>query len=382
LAYRKVNLYKYVPTNAGWRYLKAAFHSNNRIKPHVVATPQGEVTIKKGQYYLGYGRKWEPVGDDPTEAHRLLLKKRGELQVVASGGTVIQNEQNTVSGTLRAAFDEWLEEIKDGGKHQDTCDAKALVAEEFIRSCKVKLLSAVTRKHCLTYVNAWLKAKGNDDRTRFHKFLHLRQCLVRNKLNEHLTKKDAPKYTTKDPVAFEDDELSLFWTVCQPHKRLLYTLLLCCGLRLQEITTLRWADILWNEGALRIQPRPEWGFIPKRHHCRDIPLQDELLEQLRVRKLLSKSPLVFCTKSGKPVRHLWDDCQVLFKKTKTVPLEKAHPHTFRATFCTTLLRQDVAIPDVMGLMGHKDVASTMRYMAIMRKSELREKMGKVKFAVA
>jgi site-specific recombinase XerD len=63
-------------------------------------------------------------------------------------------------------------------------------------------------------------------------------------------------------------------------------------------------------------------------------------------------------------------------------MEKAHPHTFRATFCTTLLRQGVPIPDVMRLMGHKDVASTMRYMAVLRRSELREKIANVKFAVA
>lgn len=381
MAHRKVQLYKYLLLDSGWRYCRAAFYENNRIKPHVVLTPQGEVTLKDGQYYLGFARKWEPVGNDPGEAHRLLLKKRGELQVVANGGTVVEQQQTKVSGTLRSAFDAWLEEVEDSGKHQDTYDAKALVALEFIKSCKAKLLSAVTRQQCLQYINAWLKKQGNDDRTRFNKYLHLRQFLQWHKLEEHLTRKDAPSYSVKDPLAFEDDELSLFWKVCQPYKRLLYSVLLCCGLRLQEIMTLRWVDIIWNEGVIRIQPRPEWGYVPKKHHCRDIPLQDDLLKELRERKLTSKSPLVFSTKSGRPLKHHWDDCQVLFKKTRTVPLEKAHPHTFRATFCTTLLRQGVPIPDVMRLMGHKDVASTMRYMAVLRTTELREKIARVKFAI-
>jgi integrase len=381
VAHRKVQLYKYLLLDSGWRYCRAAFYENNRIKPHVVLTPHGEVTAKGGQYYLGFARGWEPIGNDPAEAQRLLLKKRGELQVVANGGNVVEHQQTWVSGTLRSAFDAWLEEVKDSGKHQDTQDAKALVADEFGRSCKVKQLSAVTRQHCLQYINAWLKKQGNDDRTRFNKFLHLRQFLHHNRLSDLLTKKDAPSYSVKDPLAFEDDELSLFWKVCQPYKRLMYKVFLCCGLRLQEIMTLRWEDIVWNEGVVRIQPRPEWKYIPKRHHCRDIPLQDDLLTELRERKRTSGCPLVFSTKSGRPIKHHWDDCQTLFMKTKVVPMEKAHPHTFRATFCTTLLRQGVPIPDVMRLMGHKDVASTMRYMAVLRRSELREKIASVKFAV-
>lgn len=87
MAHRKAQLYKYVLLDSGWRYCRAAFYENNRIKPHVVLTPQGEVTAKGEQCYLCYARKWEPVGNDPAEAHRLLLKKHGELQVVANGVT-------------------------------------------------------------------------------------------------------------------------------------------------------------------------------------------------------------------------------------------------------------------------------------------------------
>ena len=261
MAARAVNLYKYVPTDDGWKYFKAAFHNNNRIKPHTVHTPDGEKTIKTGNYCLYYSRKWETVGDDPNEAHRLLMKKRGELLTIANGGQVVQTEPaSKVTGSLRASLDSWLEEIEDGGWHQDTYDAKRLVADEFTLSCKgVKLLSAITRKHCLKYINAWLKERGNSDRTRFNKFLHLRQFMHRNGLTDHLTADDAPDYSEKDPLAFEDEELALFWQVCPSHKQLRYEVLVSCGLRKQEIETLRWIDILWKEGVIRIQPRPGVG---------------------------------------------------------------------------------------------------------------------------
>ena len=122
----------------------------------------------------------------------------------------------------------------------------------------MKTLAAVTRQMCQRYINEWLKKQGNDDRTRFNKFLHLRQFLKFSGINSLLTTKDSPPYDLKDPVALEDEDLALFWRVCPGHKKLLFTLLLQCGLLLQEIQTLRWVDIIGgNEPHIKIQPRPE-----------------------------------------------------------------------------------------------------------------------------
>ena|ERR1019366_8694206 len=128
MAHRTVLLYKYIKLpDIGWRYCKAVFYPNNRVKPHAAMTPDGERTIKDGNYVLSYARKWEPVGNDPIEAQRMLLKKRGELQTVANGGKVVQVEPE-VAETLKAAFEAWIQDKEDGGAHKDTVDAKKLVA--------------------------------------------------------------------------------------------------------------------------------------------------------------------------------------------------------------------------------------------------------------
>ncbi len=97
LANRTVQLYKYIKLPSGWRYCKAVFYPNNRVKPHAVLTADGEQTIKDGYYCLFYNRKWEPVGNDPAEAVRLLMKKRGELldnvAAVAEGRVASRCEQ-------------------------------------------------------------------------------------------------------------------------------------------------------------------------------------------------------------------------------------------------------------------------------------------------
>jgi hypothetical protein len=43
VAHRKVHLYKYIPLESGWRYCRASFYENNRIKPHMVLTPQPNI---------------------------------------------------------------------------------------------------------------------------------------------------------------------------------------------------------------------------------------------------------------------------------------------------------------------------------------------------
>ncbi|MCU1297990.1 MAG: hypothetical protein JWO91_2268 [Acidobacteriaceae bacterium] len=69
MANRRVTLYKYIkipPTT--WRYYRAVFSTNNKLKPHCVLTPSGEQRHEEGQYYLGYrnvtGQVWEPIGND------------------------------------------------------------------------------------------------------------------------------------------------------------------------------------------------------------------------------------------------------------------------------------------------------------------------------
>jgi hypothetical protein len=152
------------------------------------------------------------------------MKKRGEPLTVANGGSVVQEPEGEpkVSGTLNSAFEAWIQDFIDGGAHADTIAAKRLVAKEFQESGKVKALAAVTRQMCQKYINEWLKKQGNDDRTRFNTFLHLRQFLKFNGVNSLLTTKDSPPYDLKDPVALEDEDLALFWRVCPGHKKLLH----------------------------------------------------------------------------------------------------------------------------------------------------------------
>jgi len=113
VAHRKVQLYKYLLLDSGWRYCRAAFYENNRIKPHVVLTPQGEVTLKDGQYYLGFARKWEPAGNGAVRYRKGIPRRRTEKgNSLRPVGTSRRHRLHVASKFLRP---EGVETLQDSG---------------------------------------------------------------------------------------------------------------------------------------------------------------------------------------------------------------------------------------------------------------------------
>ena len=69
----KYTLYKYVKVEGTWRYRKAAYHDNNKIKPDIVFMNVKEGLLEKhpeGRYYMSHNGGWIEVGNDPAEALR------------------------------------------------------------------------------------------------------------------------------------------------------------------------------------------------------------------------------------------------------------------------------------------------------------------------
>jgi integrase/recombinase XerD len=147
-------------------------------------------------------------------------------------------------------------------------------------------------------------------------------------------------------------------------------------LRLGEVQTLRWSDVNLKERFIHIDERPEYGWKPKKWHVRDIPISQELATDLLKLKENSKCPLVFHTRSGKPIYQMLEMCKRIAVRAG-IPREEAWLHKWRATFCVELLREGVDLPSIQAMMGHKDMETTARYCAPMKKMALRERLDKV-----
>ena len=109
---------------------------------------------------------------------------------------------------------------------------------------------------------------------------------------------------------------------------------------------------------------------------RDIPISQELTTNLLKLKENSQCPLVFHTRSGKPIYQMLEMCKRIAVRAG-IPREEAWLHKWRATFCVELLREGVDLPSIQAMMGHKDMETTARYCAPMKKMALRERLDKV-----
>lgn len=76
-----------------------------------------------------------------------------------------------------------------------------------------------------------------------------------------LTDGNKPKYSRDAPWCWSRMNWSSF--VCPNHKKLMFMVFLCCGLRMGELQTLRWVDIDFAKGKIKIQERPEHSFKPR-----------------------------------------------------------------------------------------------------------------------
>jgi hypothetical protein len=71
MAQPKFTLYKYIKLADGsWRYCKAAFYSNRKIKSDRCIIGRKEDEHSEGSYYLYHKKSWIPVGGDALDAQR------------------------------------------------------------------------------------------------------------------------------------------------------------------------------------------------------------------------------------------------------------------------------------------------------------------------
>jgi hypothetical protein len=76
----KLAIYKYVRTDKGWRYRKAAFHPNGKIKPNVVVVGGVEEKDSEGKYFLNCNNRWIDVGTGALDAQRKRLLLLNQME--------------------------------------------------------------------------------------------------------------------------------------------------------------------------------------------------------------------------------------------------------------------------------------------------------------
>lgn len=370
-------------------YADPAWNRNRSLRGGYAVRGGRQEYHPEGIYYLRYARcgkrVWDSVGKDPDLALTALRNVEHSLTSIALGRAAFENRPGIEvpapvldQTTLEAGIATYMAEIRvfKAPKTISACDH---VLAEFAKTCKGKLLQQVTCVDLLNHMSA-LKAHGLGDRSLFNHVSRINTFLKANGLANLLRPSDWPKFDQKEVDAYHADELSTLFSRALPNDRLLFHFFMVTGFREQEVMYCSWGNVDFRGKIITVRSKPELGFRVKDKEERSVPIPDTLIDSLLALKRRNDSGLIFSSKDGKPDGHMLRRLQKLALSaglncgecvTKSGNECSDNPvcrgwglHKFRRTFATMHSEASVSAPTIQRWLGHADLSTTLRYLAV------------------
>ncbi len=426
----KVNLKKYLAIDGKWQFVPV-LKVDGKPRPGTVVIAGKNRTGTEGTYYIEWReagkRRQKPVGTSAREALDQWAGKVAELTGEAVAADPVALHEASVnkiptsatkptSPTVAEAMSLFLKEVK-ATKSAGTLDAYAAdtrwVEQALQGKLGVERVDQVTRAHIIE-----LLGEGRDQglsQASINRRVMIGLRALRNSGAVIAMKKgDWPRVAKSEVEIYEPDEITTFLDACDARQRVLFQVFLCSGFRMREVSTLTWDDVNFSRRELSVRQRPEYKFTPKSYEKRTVPVPAALMAVLRERRKTVKGALVFPTAAhpkrpnyggDAPDAHHLEECKaiafaaglncghckVVHKRKvrrkgavveierslscKTSPVcEQWYLHKWRHTFCTNMVQSGVDIKTLQVLAGHKDLATTEKYLQALRLSDMRSKI--------
>lgn len=222
---------------------------------------------------------------------------------------------------------------------------------------------------------------GLGARTVYDKLVVALQMFKHFGVTKLLRPSDWPNYVETIRPIYEAEEIRLMFQHAEEIEALYMKFLLCSGFRDQESQHVTFRDIDFGSCLVRVTAKPRWGFQPKNHEERAVPLPTLLIEQLlalKQRRNAQPAELLFPNSKGNPnskndmiVKRVAERAKLNCGQCVTRHGNRCSQgphcqhftlHKFRHTFATEHLRHGVDIKTLQLWMGHKDIKSTMVYL--------------------
>jgi integrase len=386
---------RFKTANRTWKRANVAHSANGRIRSGYALLDSEVVKVPAGFYYEvrfwkdGYTR-YENAGKNASdaEARRQVLQRQMGVKAAASEVNLViveGPERKTVDLTAGAYI-----KLKDDVHASEAASQARLVTKEFQECTRKRYIDEITTA----------------DITRFHEALRKRKCSPRTVANKHARLRSwllyagvdksifppKPRYEQELPTIYERDHISSLLGAGDGYMHLAINMGLKLGLRDQELQHAAFSDINKSEKTFRVQGKPKWGFTVKTYEQRDIPIRNDLLQELEQwKKLHPKQELILATKKGNPNRKLLRMLKRLAKaaelncghcdgcKSRNRECQEFELHKLRRTFITGALRAGFDLRTVQAWAGHKDIESTMRYLRPAAAKDIQEKLNNMEW---
>jgi integrase/recombinase XerD len=237
------------------------------------------------------------------------------------------------------------------------------INKEIIRSYQIELYQTINsrgRQNCVSYQNGMLSAVKQ-----FMKYLHERDNIVSDP-TRHIQYAKSPKSLPKSILTPSEARKIIYApdtkTVIGYRDRTILEVLYSSGIRKEEVNNLTLKDVDYHDGFLRIDNG-------KGNKDRIVPIgriASRYLENYikSVRPELIKDPYnhhLFLSLRGSRLSKnmVWELVKKYARKAKI--RKNVHPHTFRHTCATTMLKNKADLNSIRKILGHTSLNTTQIY---------------------
>ena len=385
----RYTLYKYVKVDGTWRYCKAAYHDNGKIKPDIVFVNVNQALLEKhpeGRYYMSHNGGWIDAGTDALKAQlrrkqKLALDEFNRLSGKASGQSAVVLQDNPGRITLTAAAEKYFANCEARGLDPKSIRKYRAAVDPFVEHCGATYVDECRgNKQVLLDYMAWIRkqpvpvrkrsdgsSSNNPKRTLANKVLDVRIFLKSLGISKLLARHEEPTYHEKKIVAHTDDELSVLYGAADAEETFLLDFFIGTMARDHEAYGCRYRDLTGTTLTL-------YG---KQDKTRTVEISQRLADAINARRRrLGAGPndLLFANRNGNPDQHLLRDLQTLAKRAGAQFAVELHG--LRKTAASRRYLAGVPLNTLMEELQHESLATTQRYLADVRKP------GEAKRAVA
>ena len=335
---------------------------------------------------------------------KALQKKMADAKYEMEHG-IYMNAQHM---TLNTFFETWLSEIKENTVKANTLSVYMEIYKIHIAPALGKLqVSSINKLMVQRLLNNMSKnglSPNTLAKTKAILYSIFKEAMENRMISYNPCENITIRRDKTERRVLSYDEQKIFLNVIRGSRyEMLCILGLSTGLRIGELSGLRWSDINFEEKTLTVertyvylhdiknhQMKDEFHSPKTKNSCRTIRLLDSTLELLKAHKekqdkekkslgdkwcpVEDGEDLVFTTKCGGPVRGLnvaetldnyvkkinkREELQAAKENREPVIFERITPHTLRHTFATRAFESGIPPKVVQQILGHSSLEMTM-----------------------
>jgi integrase/recombinase XerD len=243
---------------------------------------------------------------------------------------------------------DFLNRLEREGSHPRTVQFYAYPLRKFEQHCR-KPLEAITSDD----VYAFAKTVVSSDYLRHNYVRAIKLFLKRSGVTIPIK---LPKFTAPAPDEYQPEQLKRLFAAADENERRLFMFYLHTGCREGEVMHAVWSNLTDSTYTVR----PVGGWSPKKHKTRTVPVSDALMTLLEP---IRGEGWIFPNTEGRPNGHHHRTLRFLAKRSGQDPTQFCL-QKFRRTFATTMLRANATVHEVAGFLGHSNLDTIQRYLAM------------------